>query len=142
MTQAHLLGALPVPAGLAHLCLEKASNGLNEYSADNLSNTACADNLAYVIYTSGSTGKPKGAGNSHGALYNRLAWMQDAYDLTPASGAAATTEIYTLSLHDALPIFEQASNGLNEYSADNLSNTACADNLAYVAQQQIGRAHV
>ncbi len=84
LTQAHLLGALPVPAGLAHLCLEKASNGLDDYSADNLSNTACADNQAYVIYTSGSTGKPKGAGNSHGALYNRLAWMQDAYDLTPA----------------------------------------------------------
>ncbi|MBK1842353.1 amino acid adenylation domain-containing protein, partial [Azospirillum sp. YIM B02556] len=34
------------------------------------------DNLAYLIYTSGSTGTPKGAGNSHGALLNRLAWMQ------------------------------------------------------------------
>jgi len=37
--------------------------------------------LAYVIYTSGSTGQPKGAGNSHGALANRLAWMQSAYPL-------------------------------------------------------------
>src|SRR5581483_10360390 len=37
---------------------------------------------AYVIYTSGSTGKPKGAANTHGGLYNRLAWMQAAYGLT------------------------------------------------------------
>ena len=40
-----------------------------------------AENLAYVIYTSGSTGKPKGAANRHGALFNRLAWMQQAYGL-------------------------------------------------------------
>ncbi|MFT4433836.1 amino acid adenylation domain-containing protein [Caballeronia sp. 15715] len=40
-----------------------------------------ADNLAYVIYTSGSTGRPKGAANRHGALFNRLAWMQVAYPL-------------------------------------------------------------
>ncbi|WP_165679786.1 amino acid adenylation domain-containing protein, partial [Metapseudomonas otitidis] len=39
------------------------------------------ENLAYVIYTSGSTGKPKGAGNRHIALHNRLAWMQEAYQL-------------------------------------------------------------
>ena len=37
--------------------------------------------LAYVIFTSGSTGKPKAAMNEHGALVNRLQWMQDAYRL-------------------------------------------------------------
>src|SRR6185369_9069988 len=37
--------------------------------------------LAYVIYTSGSTGSPKGAMNEHGALLNRLQWMQEAYRL-------------------------------------------------------------
>ena len=52
---------------------------------------ACADNpnraglttanLAYVIYTSGSTGRPKGVMNEHGAVVNRLAWMQRAYAL-------------------------------------------------------------
>ncbi|MGK8202565.1 amino acid adenylation domain-containing protein [Burkholderia cenocepacia] len=41
-----------------------------------------AAQLAYLIYTSGSTGKPKGAGNTHGALANRIAWMQHAYRLT------------------------------------------------------------
>ncbi|MBB4846264.1 amino acid adenylation domain-containing protein, partial [Paucibacter oligotrophus] len=39
------------------------------------------ESLAYVIYTSGSTGRPKGAANRHCALYNRLAWMQEAYQL-------------------------------------------------------------
>ncbi|WP_035647422.1 AMP-binding protein, partial [Bradyrhizobium sp. ORS 285] len=46
--------------------------------------TSCdPDNLAYVIYTSGSTGRPKGVMNSHRGIVNRIAWMQDAYRLTP-----------------------------------------------------------
>ncbi|MCY1033269.1 amino acid adenylation domain-containing protein [Corallococcus sp. BB11-1] len=40
--------------------------------------------LAYVIYTSGSTGNPKGCMVSHGAVHNRLAWMQEQYGLGPA----------------------------------------------------------
>ncbi|HEU0146646.1 MAG TPA: amino acid adenylation domain-containing protein, partial [Bradyrhizobium sp.] len=40
-------------------------------------------NLAYVIYTSGSTGRPKGVMNAHRGIANRIAWMQDAYQLTP-----------------------------------------------------------
>ena len=43
-----------------------------------------SSHLAYVIYTSGSTGKPKGALNEHRAVVNRLHWMQQAYQLTPA----------------------------------------------------------
>ncbi len=39
------------------------------------------ENLAYVIYTSGSTGRPKGAANRHCSLLNRLAWMQQVYEL-------------------------------------------------------------
>ncbi|WP_257168771.1 non-ribosomal peptide synthetase [Bradyrhizobium sp. SRS-191] len=46
--------------------------------------TSCdPDSLAYVIYTSGSTGRPKGVMNSHRGIVNRIAWMQDAYRLTP-----------------------------------------------------------
>ena len=41
------------------------------------------EHLAYVLYTSGSTGRPKGAMNSHGAIVNRLLWMQTAYPLGP-----------------------------------------------------------
>ncbi|MBJ9975343.1 non-ribosomal peptide synthetase [Pseudomonas sp. S75] len=39
------------------------------------------EHLAYVIYTSGSTGRPKGVGNTHGALAERLHWMQATYAL-------------------------------------------------------------
>ncbi|HVH36018.1 MAG TPA: amino acid adenylation domain-containing protein [Tahibacter sp.] len=37
--------------------------------------------VAYVIYTSGSTGRPKGVMNEHGAIVNRLRWMQESYPL-------------------------------------------------------------
>ncbi|WP_338910501.1 amino acid adenylation domain-containing protein [Mycetohabitans rhizoxinica] len=43
-----------------------------------------ARHLMYVIYTSGSSGAPKGVQNEHQALVNRLIWMQQAYQLTPA----------------------------------------------------------
>lgn len=75
----------------AHLreCVEAdAANVVTvaELMQDNTTFAARADvhakQLAYLIYTSGSTGKPKGAGNTHGALSNRIAWMQRAYTLT------------------------------------------------------------
>ena len=42
------------------------------------------DDPAYVIFTSGSTGRPKGAMNAHAGIVNRLQWMQQEYQLTPA----------------------------------------------------------
>ncbi|WP_139340900.1 non-ribosomal peptide synthetase, partial [Pseudomonas sp. KK4] len=42
-----------------------------------------ASDLAYVLYTSGSTGQPKGVMNEHGALMNRIHWMQDAFPIGP-----------------------------------------------------------
>ena len=42
-----------------------------------------ADDLAYMIYTSGSTGKPKGVVVEHGAIFNRVQWMHEAYGLAP-----------------------------------------------------------
>ncbi|HEX6039348.1 non-ribosomal peptide synthetase [Longimicrobium sp.] len=44
---------------------------------------AGTERLAYVIYTSGSTGRPKGAMNAHRGVVNRIAWMQDAFGLSP-----------------------------------------------------------
>lgn len=50
-----------------------------------------ASGLAYVIYTSGSTGLPKGAMIEHGALVNRLHWMQKAYPLVPGDSILQKT---------------------------------------------------
>ncbi|OZE92054.1 non-ribosomal peptide synthetase [Rhodococcoides fascians] len=44
--------------------------------------TLTAANTAYVLFTSGSTGVPKGVSVDHGAIVNRLVWMQEQYGLT------------------------------------------------------------
>ena len=49
--------------------------------------------LAYIIFTSGSTGRPKGVMIEHAAIRNRLLWMQDAYQLTPADVVMQKTPV-------------------------------------------------
>src|SRR5690606_685129 len=51
------------------------------------------DDVAYVIYTSGSTGRPKGVPNTHGAIANRLDWMQERYGLDEADVVAQKTPL-------------------------------------------------
>ncbi|WP_165676166.1 amino acid adenylation domain-containing protein, partial [Metapseudomonas otitidis] len=80
LTQSHLRDSLPIPAGLPVLELDQAAAWADQ-DETNPGVPLHPENLAYVIYTSGSTGKPKGAGNRHLALHNRLAWMQEAYQL-------------------------------------------------------------
>jgi amino acid adenylation domain-containing protein len=84
LTQQHLLTALPVHEAQV-VCLDapKWKTPLAR-DAENPAIEVSDLNAAYVIYTSGSTGRPKGAMNTHGAIVNRLLWMQDAYGLTPA----------------------------------------------------------
>uniref|UniRef100_UPI00016AA349 non-ribosomal peptide synthetase n=1 Tax=Burkholderia thailandensis TaxID=57975 RepID=UPI00016AA349 len=97
ITQAHLRARVEAALAGAHAeavvvtideWLERAPAafpGATETGAGRIAAAAdvAADQLAYLIYTSGSTGQPKGAGNTHGALANRIAWMQRAYRLTP-----------------------------------------------------------
>ncbi|MGN0921091.1 MAG: amino acid adenylation domain-containing protein [Cellvibrio sp.] len=44
--------------------------------------TTTAEHPAYLIYTSGTTGRPKGVLVSHGAILNRILWMQHEYTLS------------------------------------------------------------
>ncbi|MBN3751010.1 amino acid adenylation domain-containing protein, partial [Burkholderia sp. Se-20373] len=86
ITQAHLREQVEAALGegVTTQLLTVADLLADEAESDTADVTATIDDaqLAYLIYTSGSTGKPKGAGNTHGALANRIAWMQHAYRLT------------------------------------------------------------
>ncbi len=83
LTQGHLKGLFsPLSSGAPLLDMTDANPAWNNQPDTNPDGTSlAADDLAYVIYTSGSTGKPKGAMNTHGAIRNRLLWMQERYGL-------------------------------------------------------------
>jgi amino acid adenylation domain-containing protein len=83
LTQENLLPLLP-ELDPTVLCLDRDAAKWAQCPADNLDSGARADNLAYAIYTSGSTGRPKAAMNQHGAVVNRLRWMQETYGLDGA----------------------------------------------------------
>ncbi|MFL6608516.1 MAG: amino acid adenylation domain-containing protein, partial [Pseudomonas sp.] len=73
----HCLPGHSVPT----LWLETEQPGIAKQLPHNL-NIGDADCLAYCIFTSGSTGRPKGVMNAHGAVVNRLQWMQEQYALS------------------------------------------------------------
>ncbi|GAB3713966.1 amino acid adenylation domain-containing protein [Nocardiopsis nanhaiensis] len=81
-------GAGLVPEGEGErLILDSPDVRLSSFSGDAFSDRdrrcpLSPDDLAYVIYTSGSTGRPKGVGVSHGAIVNRLEWMQSRFPLS------------------------------------------------------------
>jgi amino acid adenylation domain-containing protein len=83
------LGGAPVPA----LCLDTEWDQVASLPAAAPGAGTGPDNLVYVIYTSGSTGQPKGVMNVHGALRNRIEWMQAAYGLTAADRVLHKTPV-------------------------------------------------
>jgi amino acid adenylation domain-containing protein/non-ribosomal peptide synthase protein (TIGR01720 family) len=70
-----------LPAGCRRLQLDADWPLIAAESGAPLGGCGWGESLAYVIYTSGSTGRPKGAMNTHGAICNRLLWMQQRYGL-------------------------------------------------------------
>jgi amino acid adenylation domain-containing protein len=83
LTQQHLLERIP-EQGAAVICLDRDWSLIERQSGERPETRISPDGLAYMIYTSGSTGKPKGALNTHQGICNRLLWMQQEYQLTPA----------------------------------------------------------
>ncbi|NWE20317.1 non-ribosomal peptide synthetase [Pseudomonas sp. P7548] len=79
LTQTALLEHLPTAEGVCVIAMD--SLHLDSWPTQAPGLHLDGDNLAYVIYTSGSTGQPKGVGNTHGALAERLQWMQATYQL-------------------------------------------------------------
>jgi amino acid adenylation domain-containing protein len=80
LMEGSLLKILPANR-LKTICIDREQNKINQYSSTNPGVWIAPENLAYMIYTSGSTGAAKGAMNHHGAIRNRLLWMQEAYCL-------------------------------------------------------------
>ncbi|MBV9124651.1 MAG: amino acid adenylation domain-containing protein, partial [Planctomycetes bacterium] len=83
LTQQRLAARLPAHQARV-LCLDSDWDTIAAHAAGNLDSGVMPEHLAYVIYTSGSTGRPKGAMNTHRGICNRLLWMQQQYQLTPA----------------------------------------------------------
>jgi non-ribosomal peptide synthetase component F len=79
LTQSHVRERIPLAEGCHVVELDMLD--LTDWPDNNPAVNLHGEHLAYIIYTSGSTGKPKGAVNRHGALHNRLVWMQEAYSL-------------------------------------------------------------
>ncbi|MCE1116999.1 MULTISPECIES: non-ribosomal peptide synthetase [Pseudomonas] len=79
LSHSGLLQTLPQVDGVSAIALDQLH--LDSWPSQAPGLHLHGDNLAYVIYTSGSTGQPKGVGNTHGALAERLQWMQQAYAL-------------------------------------------------------------
>jgi enterobactin synthetase component F len=73
-------GRLPEDAGALVVALDALD--VSPYPPTDPARALTPAHPAYVMYTSGSTGRPKGVVVSHGAIDNRLRWMQHAYPLT------------------------------------------------------------
>src|SRR6185369_16576689 len=86
------------------VCLDRDEPEIAREASTPPPDRAAPENLAYLIYTSGSTGRPKGVMISHGAIANRLLWMQRVFPLaeedavlqkTPYGFDASAWEIFT-----------------------------------------------
>ncbi len=80
LTQSHLANDYKLPITNV-LALDLDWSRMMYFSQENLNTPLTDDCLVYIIYTSGSTGQPKGVMNVHGAIRNRLLWMQATYPL-------------------------------------------------------------
>lgn len=113
LTQSHLISRIPVSSELEIVNIEEF---LVEQQFDNLTEKPFKENAAYMIYTSGTTGKPKGAIISHESIVNRLLWMRDKYNFSPAETVIQKTPYsFDVSLWE---IFSPLLNGVKLIMAE------------------------
>lgn len=93
VTQRDLAGLWPGAQPAKNLVLVDAAETYAAAEIDPATVPVLPDHPAYVIYTSGSTGRPKGVVNAHRGIWNRLAWMQDAFGLGPEDRVLQKTPI-------------------------------------------------
>ncbi|WP_369959644.1 amino acid adenylation domain-containing protein [Pseudomonas benzenivorans] len=80
ITHSSLVERLPLPEGVAALCLDRLP--LVDYPASTPAVRLHPLNLAYLIYTSGSTGQPKGVAVNHAGLSMHVQVIGQRYGMT------------------------------------------------------------
>ncbi|WP_426134158.1 non-ribosomal peptide synthase/polyketide synthase [Pseudomonas sp. PWP3-1b2] len=135
LTQASLLGQLPLPAGVQTLLPTALHEPISDSLEDNPQVAVSSDNLCYAIYTSGSTGKPKGVMVSHGALVNFVASMAREPGIEACDRVLSLTtfsfDIFGLELYAAL------SSGATVVLVDTLTAHDPQALLEVIEQQQV-----
>jgi amino acid adenylation domain-containing protein/non-ribosomal peptide synthase protein (TIGR01720 family) len=106
LTQERLADSLPVPRGVAILCVDTLWPEIAVESADSPVSGVTAENLCYVIYTSGSTGRPKGVAMHHRGVTNYIDWGVRFYRAKEGAGAPVFTSMAVdLTISNFLPLF-------------------------------------
>ena len=90
LTRQELAQRLPLFEGQI-VCVDQDRQEISGENGENPSVNVDASSLAYLIYTSGSTGSPKGVMISHGAVYNHMMWMHEAFPLDKEDRVAQRT---------------------------------------------------
>ena len=96
------------------------------------------NDLAYIMFTSGSTGRPKGIMVEHAALARRLAWIANAFNITPAdrAGQICLPTFDPALIEIVMPLMQGASVALplpGVLSANQLGDFAIRQRVTFMA---------
>ena len=101
LTEGKIRESLPAP-GPGIRVFDVSDPAWSKYDSSDPERHLHEDNLVYTIFTSGSTGRPKGAQNTHRGVFNRLMWMQQAFQLDASDAVLQKTPMS----FDVFPVWE------------------------------------